>query len=227
MRWSSLTGIAAMAHRDFGRYWVAAAAVALAILAVGQPYIEAVVVGNVNLGLAGLFAWAWATRGSVRTTGLLAGAGALLKVHPMSLVALNPRGSVPRSLAVGLTLIVGAALVTLPIFGLQTWLDYVTAFTNLRPECGAGSLAPSCVLAQVAGPGGRYLVLASAAVLVLAATLIRNDLLAFGLIIGAVLLPQPEVFPHTFLYVEVLLFAVVCSAFQRLIVEPADALVRG
>ena len=147
-----VTGIAAMARRDFGRHWVIAAAIALSIIAVGQPYIEAVVVGNVNLGLAGLFAWAWASRGRVGTSGVIAAAGALVKVHPISLVALNPRGSIPRALAAALAVLVGVALVTLPIVGIQSWFDYVTAFSNLRPECGVGSHAPACALAEVAGP---------------------------------------------------------------------------
>lgn len=216
-----VTGIAAMARRDIGRHWVIGAVVALSIIAVGQPYIEAVVVGNVNLALAGVFAWAWATRGRVGTSGALAGVGGLVKLHPIALIALNPRESAPRALAAAIAVIIGAAVLTLPILGMHTWIDYVTAFTNVTPLCGPGSLSATCALTDVAGPAGRYLALAIAACLVLAAFLVRNELVAFSLIVGAVFVPQPEVFPHTFLFVEVLLFAVVCFAFQRIVIRQA------
>src|SRR5439155_6538123 len=68
------TGLAAMARVGFGQY--AGFAFGIALLAAGltTPYLDAVVMGNINLALAGLFAWTWALGRGSHPLGLLAAA---------------------------------------------------------------------------------------------------------------------------------------------------------
>jgi Glycosyltransferase family 87 len=210
------TGIGAMAWRDFGRHAAIAAGVAFGVLAVGQPYRQAVVVGNINLGLAGLFAWAWAIRGQPRLTGLVAGIGALVKLHPIALLALASPQSRVRTALAAVVVIALATIVSLPIVGLTAWGDYLTALANVRPLCGVGSNVLTCALEPVVGPMARVGVLLIAALIVLVALAARNDLLRFALLVLAIFVPLPEMFPHTLLYADVLLFATVCFAYAHL-----------
>ena len=205
------SGLAAMAHRDFGRY--ALLALGLALLAVGltAPYLDAMVMGNVNLGIAGLFAWAWAIGRGSRPIGWLAGIGGLVKLHPFALAGWTQPARALRSIGLAIAVLVGIAVVTLPIVGLGNWADFARAAANARPLCGYGIDAVGCSLTPLLGGLATPVLLAVSGLLVLGAIRSTIDALSFALIVVAVMLPLPEVFTHSFLLVEVLALALIGS----------------
>jgi len=105
------TGLAAMARRDFGRY--AGLAFGIALLATGltTPYLDAMVMGNINLALAGVFAWSWALGRGSRPIGWLAGAAGLVKLHPFALAAWTRPAEARRSIGIALGLAAAIAIV--------------------------------------------------------------------------------------------------------------------
>lgn len=192
-----VTGIAAMC-RSFAEYRWVATGLALTLIAASWPYTEGVIVGNVNVPLAGAFAWAFALG---RRGAWPAAVGAIVKLHPAALAAWSK--SLIRS---GL---IAAALVVLTIW--MPWVDYVRAMLNVRPLCDADfTMAPalSCTV-------GQPIALAAAAALVLIARWLPWDGLAFALVCVAVVLPQPEVFGHTTLFLEIGLLGLIAGTVKR------------
>ena len=209
------SGIAAMAHRDFGRFAGLAFGIELLLIGLTAPYLDAMVMGNINLGLAGVSAWAWALGRGSRPIGWLAGLGGLVKLHPFGLVGWTRPLQARRTIAIALAMLVGLIVLTLPIVGLGSWRDYVTAAANARPLCGYGIDAVACSLTPSLGSLATPVLLAVSGALVLAAIWCTIDALSFALIVVAVLLSHPEVFTHTFVLVEVLTIAMLGTAVRR------------
>jgi hypothetical protein len=206
------SGLAAMARVAFGRY--AGLAFGIALLAAGltTPYLDAMVMGNINLALAGLFAWTWALGRGSKSLGWLAAAGGLVKLHPFALAGWARPRDARRTIGTAIFVAVVVVLVTLPLVGISSWIDYERAATNARPLCGYGLDAVACRLIPVIGGLATPALLVVAGLLVLAAIRVEIDVLSFSLIVVAVLIAHPEIFGHTLLLVEVLLFALACAA---------------
>ena len=134
-----------------GRWWLVAGAFAF------PPVVDELVVGNVNLLLLGLMTAAWlgVRRGGAsgdRLAGVAVGAAAIVKVFPGLLVVwfLLSR----RWRAAGWAAVAAAALVaaSLPVTGLQPWLDFPTALANLSlTNQATDALAPTFWLAPYLG----------------------------------------------------------------------------
>jgi len=134
-----------------GRWLLVAGALAF------PPVVGELVLGNVHLLLLGLLTVAWlgvrrdGSRGEW-IAGIAVGAAAVIKVFPAILIVwfLVTR----RSRAV-LGAVVGAAaieLVTLPITGLEPWVQYPTVLANLGPPVDLrDTLAPTVWLATELG----------------------------------------------------------------------------
>jgi hypothetical protein len=200
-----------MAHRDFGRHAGLALGLALLVAGVTAPYLDAVVMGNANLALAGAFAWAWAIGRGTRPIGVMAGLGGLVKLHPLALAGWTRPEHARRTIAaaIGTSGLIG--LVTLPIVGIGSWLDFARAATNAQPLCGYGIDSVACPLLPIVGPLATPILVTCSGLLVGIAIWARQDPVAFALIVLAILVPLPEVFVHTFLFVEVLVFAMAGS----------------
>jgi alpha-1,2-mannosyltransferase len=134
-----------------GRWLLVAAAFAF------PPVVGELVLGNVHLVLLGLVTLAWLGihRGGARgewIAGLAVGVAAVIKVFPGLLLLWF---LLQRRYRAAAGLIVGAAvltLVTLPITGIESWLQYPTVLTNLSaPSDMRDTLAPTVWLA---GPLG-------------------------------------------------------------------------
>jgi len=134
-----------------GRWLLVAGALAF------PPVVGELVLGNVHLLLLGLLTVAWlgVRHGGSRgewIAGIAVGAAAVIKVFPAILIVwfLVTR----RSRAV-LGAVVGAAaieLVTLPITGLEPWVQYPTVLANLGPPVDLrDTLAPTVWLATELG----------------------------------------------------------------------------
>jgi hypothetical protein len=196
-----LSGLVAAARREIGRHSPVALTLIPAGLLLCIPLYEGVGIGNVNVGIAGLFAWAWAIgRGRSPALGALLG---LLKLAPGALVAWTDRTRFVRSVAAAAAVVALVGLTTLPIVGVQSWLDYAAAVGNAMPRCemtNAGAVPVSCALASVAGPIGLRLAILLAAALAIGSVLVRGDLAAFGLVVAASVTPLAEMHLHVWLF---------------------------
>jgi hypothetical protein len=209
-----VSGLAAIAVRELGRHAVLGLAVMLVVLAGSRPYIEGIAVGNINLGLAGVFAWAWALGRGSRAVPVLAGIGSAIKLFPAALAFwATPRSAVRAVLtAAGVTS--GLAVVTLPLVGLGAWQDYVTAARHAEPICTLSARPLACLVIPFAGDATTLVLLLAGAVLATVAVFARSDVIAFAMIVVAVLVTQLELFSHSFLFVMVLGFAALCRSMR-------------
>jgi alpha-1,2-mannosyltransferase len=124
------------------------------------PVVGELVMGNVHILLLGLLALGWwgvrlADRGDGRgelVAGLAIGAATLIKVFPGLIVVwfvLTGRTRAAIWSVIGFAVL---AVVTLPLTGLQPWLDYPRVIANLGPPVEAyDTLAPAVWLAGLVG----------------------------------------------------------------------------
>jgi alpha-1,2-mannosyltransferase len=134
-----------------GRWFLVAGALAF------PPVVGELVLGNVHLVLLGLLTLAWigVRRGDVRgewIAGLAVGAAAIIKVFPGVLLLwflLTGRYRAAAGVVVGAAAL---ALVTLPMTGIEPWLQYPTVLANLSaPSDTTDTLAPTVWLAPIVG----------------------------------------------------------------------------
>jgi hypothetical protein len=131
-----------------GRWLLVAAAFAF------PPVVGELVMGNVHLLLLWLFTLAWlgirrGDPGGRWRGGAMIGLASIIKVFPTVLLLW---ALVAKSARIALGIVAGAALaalVTLPITGIDPWLDYPTVLANLAaPADTRDTLAPTVWLAQ-------------------------------------------------------------------------------
>jgi len=183
---------------DGGWAWLLVAA-AFAL----PPVVDELVNGNVHLFLAGLFALAWlglrrhdAT--GDRAAGIALGVATVIKLFPgLLLVWLVLRG---RWRPVGWSIvgILVLSLVTLPITGIQPWLDYPTVLANMAaPIDVSASLSPTVWLAPVIGFGTARLVVLAIVLVALAWVARRADeRTGFAAAVVLALLATPALWTH-------------------------------
>lgn len=134
-----------------GWLWLLVGAIAF------PPVVAELVLGNVHLLLLGLLALAWlgVRRGGSRGdffAGIGIGIAALIKVFPGLLLVWLVVTRRYRAAAVAVVAAGISALVTLPITGLQPWLDYPRVLANLGPPLDTtDTLAPTVWLASALG----------------------------------------------------------------------------
>ncbi len=119
------------------------------------PVVGELVLGNVHLLLFGLFTIAWlgvrrGDRAGEQWAGLAVGIAAAIKVFPGLLLVwflLTGRRRAATWVVIGGLL---ALVLTLPVTGLQSWLDFPAALVNLSaPSDTTDTLAPTVWLAAV------------------------------------------------------------------------------
>lgn len=167
------------------------------------PVVGELVLGNVHLELLGLFALAWwgVRRGGGRgeaVAGIAIGAAALVKIVPVVMVVWFVATGRWRAAAWA---VIGAALLaalTLPLTGLQPWLDYPAVLANLgRPADATDALAPAVWLGDLVGPGiARLLVLVAAVAAIAWSARRLVEPASFAVAVSAAVLVAPAVFHH-------------------------------
>jgi len=215
-----ITGLYAVLARELGRVRPIEFAAVLAGLAMIRPFWEGVAIGNASVGVAGLLAWSWVIGRGSTSLGALAGIGATVKLVPGVLVFWSTPRTFLRVAAATALVAIALFVVTLPIVGIQSWLDYVTALSYSQPACGEVSLwfppSVACTLKPVLGVGAAKL---AGIVLALVAgglaVLWRSPLVAFALITFAWLAPVTDLHAHYLLVVYVLVVTVCASWLGR------------
>ena len=167
------------------------------------PVVDELVNGNVHLFIGGLLAVAWiglrrADAGGDRAAGLALGIATVIKLFPaVLLVWLVLRG---RWRPVGWAVVGAAALslLTLPVTGIQPWLDYPTVLANMAaPIDVSASLSPTVWLAPVLGFGLARVVVTVAVLVVLAWAARRTDeRVGYAAAIVLALLATPALWTH-------------------------------
>jgi hypothetical protein len=218
-----ITGLYAIVARELGRVPPLAFAAVLLGLAFLRGFTDGVSFGNASVGLAGVFAWAWVIGRGQPSIGALAGLGATIKLVPGTLVFWSTPRTFGRTVAT--TLGVGAALavLTLPIVGIDAWLDYRTALSLSEPACAVDStpVSVACMLKPLVGIGAAKL--GGIAIALLAggaAVLVRPPLISFALVAVAWLAPVTDLHFHYYLVVYVVL-VVACARWLARLRQPA------
>ena len=140
------------------------------------PVVGELALGNVHILLFGLFAVAWlglrrGDRTGERWAGIAIGLAAVIKVFPALIVVWFLLTGRRRAAVWAGWSIIGVVLVTLPIVGISTWLDFLSALLNLSsPSDTTDTLAPTVWLAGFTGFGVARLVITGIALAILAWT---------------------------------------------------------
>ncbi|HXG26490.1 MAG TPA: glycosyltransferase family 87 protein [Candidatus Binatia bacterium] len=206
--------------RGRGRWLLVAAAVTF------PPVIGELSIGNVHLLLLGLFTLAWLglRRGDARgdwMAGVGLGFAAVVKVFPAVLLLWL---IATRRLRAAVSMVVaGAALAvaTLPITGLEPWLQYPTVLANLAAVADTtDTISPTIWLAPYLGfTPARWLVTAVGVALLLWSAWRDGrqpvPAVSFGLAVALSVLIAPNVFHH-YLAILVLPMALALGAGVRL-----------
>jgi hypothetical protein len=174
------------------------------------PVVGELSIGNVHLLLLGLFALAWLgiRRGSARddwTAGVALGVAAVIKVFPGVLLLwllLTRRFRAAVAMVVG---VAAFALVTLPITGIEPWLQYPRVLANLSAVTDTtDTISPTIWLAPYLGfDVARWLVM-GIGVLLLAWVALRDSRAggdamparSFAVAVALSVLIAPNVFHH-------------------------------
>jgi hypothetical protein len=213
-------GMAAVVRRElgFGDPWMPVLAVL--VLSLDMSFAEGALVGNPNVGLAGILALAWARGPGRGAWGGVAGLLALVKVTQATLFAWSTRPV--RAAMIASAVCGGVSLVTLPLFGLAAWGDFATALANSRPHCADSGIYPysvACQLTPALGVGAAKLAGIGIAVLltILAIAVRARPFLAFVLVGLAWLAPVTDLHSHYRLYLLVLAWVLVWHVAGRVI----------
>lgn len=202
-----ITGLYAVLGRELGRVRPLEFAAVVLGLALFRGFADGVAFGNASVGLAGVLAWCWVIGRGRTSIGALSGLGATIKLVPGAVVFWSTPRTFPRvvlsALAVGLALFV----LTLPVVGIESWVDYATALSYSEPACGVDAFPTSvaCTLKPVIGIGAAKLAgIALALVAGGMAVVARSPLISFALVVFAWLAPVTDLHFHYLLVVYVL-----------------------
>ena len=212
-----VSGMLAITRRQLGSISPLAMVATLFVIAGFRPFAQGVIVGNANIGLAGLMAWAWALGRDGAWIGPAAGLVAFIKVTQASLVAWSAR-SARATVAVALVMI-AVAVITLPLFTVDTWSHFATALSNAVPNCAPFGIYPysvACVAGHYVSPSIAKLIgLAIGVGLTALALVARPRLIVFALVILAAIAPVSDLHLHTAVYLLVLAWVAILVWYGR------------
>ena len=185
----------AFARRDLALLLLAAFAFA--------PVIGELVMGNVHLLILGLMAGTWLAvrdgraRGEI-VGGALVGVAALIKIFPGVVILWFLLTGRIRAAVAALITIAILVVLTLPIIGLEPWLQYPTVLLNLgTPVDTQDVLAPSVWLSAALPPLLARIVVTTAGVaLVVWAVARRSEPVSFAVAVAVSILIAPALYQH-------------------------------
>jgi alpha-1,2-mannosyltransferase len=167
------------------------------------PVVSELNIGNVHLLILGLLAGAWlslrrGTPGGDVAAGVFIGVAALVKVFPGLIVLWFLLTGRLRAAAAALGTMIVLAVATLPVVGLETWLEYPRVLANLSPPTQLTDvLAPSVWLAGlVPSIVAQALVTITGVAIVVWVARRRSDETSFAVAVVVSLLMAPALYPH-------------------------------
>jgi hypothetical protein len=142
---------------------------------------------------------------------VVAGVMGVTKIYPALLAVWVRRQDVQRSVALAFAVAVAVVVLTLPLVGIDSWRDFLTALSNAEPTCVIPSL--TCALTPAMGSPAARVVAASASLGLAALSLVARDRRArFLLLAYAMIAAVPDLFGHYLLIPFVAAFAAVASS---------------
>lgn len=191
-----LVGIAGVLRVELGRVTPLAMGLTLIALAAFPPFSNAVVSGNLNLAVAGALAWLWVWRSGMAIT-VLAAVGAVLKVYPGLLAAWQARTTGMRAIGEAIAITLGLAVVSVPLVGVDAWIDFGMSLANAVPECARQGVSIACGLDPLVGTSmGRVVGGAVSLALVVIVVRAKSPFVAYTALAGALLAPVADMHPH-------------------------------
>ena len=173
------------------------------LAAIFPPILGEITVGNVHLELLGLLSLAWlgVRRGDARgdaVAGVAIGAATMIKIFPGLLVVWLLVRRRFRAAAWSVGAVAAIALVSVPIVGLDNWLDFPRALLNMGPIVSTiDAVSPISWLEPVVGFDlARWSVLGAGTALVVWAARKRDERVGFALAVTVSVLVAPSVFHH-------------------------------
>lgn len=201
-----LLGLVAILRHELGDATPLVLGLTLLGLAAFPPFSNAVVSGNLNLGIAGLLAWSWPI-GHHRVIAGAAGIGAVMKIFPAVFAAWPARRDGWRSILLAAATAALIAVASLPLVGIEAWSDFVAALRNAEPECSPQSLSIGCALDGLVGSDlARLAGIIVALLLVVLVIRARSPFVAYAALAGAMLAPVVDMHPHYWLLAWVVAF---------------------
>jgi hypothetical protein len=211
-----VSGVAAILRASMRLAFPWALSVAAISLSIFGPFADGMSVGNLNVGLAGLFAWCWVLHEERKWLGSVAGLMTLTKIFPGSLAAWAWRSHGWPQFRNAALVAGGICLVTLPLVGVEEWADFVRALINARPACVGHTVSFACTMGPVIGIEAAQLVGILVGVASFAAAMIvRRPFVAYGLVALAILAPVADIWFHYWLFLYVVIVAGVADRVGR------------
>jgi len=210
-----ILGLVAILRHELGGVEPLALGGTLLAAAAFPPFSNAVVSGNLNLGIAGLLAWLWVIRAD-RLAAALVGIGAMLKIFPGLLAAWAARRGGWRDFGIAAGCALFVIIITLPLVGVSSWVDFGHVLRNAQPECSTQSVSIACGLGGPLGATPARLVgIAVSLVLVAVAIRAPSPFVAYAALAGALLAPVVDMHPHYWLFAWVVAFVGVARVVGR------------
>jgi alpha-1,2-mannosyltransferase len=174
------------------------------------PVVSELILGNVHLLILGLVAGAWMalrreTRAGDIGAGALIGAATLIKVFPGLIVVWFLLAGRPRAAFAAVMTMGVLALATLPIVGLEPWLQYPTVLANLGPPTDLTFvLAPSAWLSAIIPARiAQFVVLITGLALVAWTAGRGPGPIGYAIAVAVSILVAPALYPH---YLAIMVF---------------------
>jgi uncharacterized membrane protein len=175
----------------------------LGVMLAYAPVVSELIIGNVHLLILGLLSGAWLAirRGTSRSemaAGALVGIATLIKVFPGLLLLWFLLTGRTRAFVAGLATMIVLMLVTLPVVGVQPWLDYPAVLLNLgAPTELTDVLAPTAFLSEVLPAlAAKLIVVGIGLALVVWSARRRSDAISFAIAVATSVLVSPALYPH-------------------------------
>ncbi|HXI45100.1 MAG TPA: glycosyltransferase family 87 protein, partial [Candidatus Acidoferrales bacterium] len=167
------------------------------------PVVDELVNGNVHLFIAGLMAAAWIglrrhDAAGDRAAGIALGIATVVKLFPVLLLLWLVLRGRWRPVGWAVAGALGLAVLTLPVTGVQPWLDYPTVLANMAaPIDVSASLSPTVWLAPLLGFGlARVVVTAAVLAVLLWVSRRADERVGYAAAIVLALLATPALWTH-------------------------------
>ncbi len=169
------------------------------------PIVGELVMGNVHLLLLALLAGSWLavrrpdpSRSAAIVAGVFIGIATLIKIFPVVLILwllLRRRWTSAVAAVAAMAVLVVA---TLPVIGLQPWLDYPTVLLNLGPPTDTrDTVAPIVWLSNIVSPAvARLLVVGIGVAIVAWTSQRRSEAVSFAVAVAVSVLIAPALYHH-------------------------------
>jgi Glycosyltransferase family 87 len=215
-----LTALWAAVTRTFPARRVEVMGFALIALSQYGPFVEAAQLGNADLALAGLFAWAWllGPRAAV-IAGVLGGAA---KIVPVGMLLFASRHGWRWTLyGIGALGAIGVA--TLPLVGLDSWFEYASSLALATAPCAPERPHNVAIACQLAHPAARTIGILAGMALSVGAGLVQSHFWAFALAVMAYPVANHDLRGHTWVVVLAVALAAVMELADPRRDDPARA----